>query len=94
LDDERAEALPLCAEVSPGGRLNVIQVVLHVVDCVVLVTRLPVHASEPFHRLNGHEITAVLVVNLLLSTANTCFVIWRTADMSVPVDSAVVPCAS
>lgn len=58
---------------------------------VILVTRLPIHASKSLHGLDGNEIAAIFVLYLLILGADACLVVRRATDMGVPVYSAVVP---
>ena len=64
---------------------------LHVVNGIILIAWLPVHASESLHCLNWYKVTAVFVLYLLLLGAWTCFVVGGTTYVRPPIYAAVVP---
>ena len=64
------------------------------IDGIILIAGLPVHASEPLHCLHGDKVTAVFVLNLFFLGASPSFVIWRTTDVGPPVYAAMVPGSS
>ena len=65
----------------------------HVVNCIVLGARLPIHASESLHGLDRNEITAVFVLDLLLASALEGLIIRGTANGCLFIYPAVVPCS-
>ena len=91
MDHVGAVSLPLGSKVTPGALLDIIKVVFHVIDGVVQGARISIHASESLHGLGRDKVTAILIRDLKLSCAKFSFVIWRTTNMSVFIDSAMIP---
>ena len=61
------------------------------VDGIILIAWLPVHAGESLHCLYGDKVTAIFVLYLFLLGARPSFVVGRTADVGSPVYAAMVP---